>query len=256
MNKRIITLTTDYGINGYHIAALKGSLLTELNDDAIIIDISNNIKPFNYKEAAFVTKNACNYFPYGTIHIIDVGAPPALFSAAIFNNHYFIGTDNGLFSLIFSSKPEKIYRLKEGISLAKAAISIALNKDISEIADETENFATAIKDFRHTVISENEIVGHVIYNDEYDNAIIDISKEDFYNFIGENHFEIIISPRISTDKISDRYCPFGKDTKETQLVALFGTHGFLEIALFRASAKQLLRLNADIESSIIVRKTV
>ena len=48
----IITLTTDYGNKDYFTAAIKGAILSEA-PEVQIIDISNQISPFNIQEGYF-----------------------------------------------------------------------------------------------------------------------------------------------------------------------------------------------------------
>lgn len=71
----IITITTDFGLKDYSLAAVKGSILKEL-PDARLVDISHDIRPFDLKETAFIIKNAYPNFPAGTVHIIGVDALP------------------------------------------------------------------------------------------------------------------------------------------------------------------------------------
>jgi S-adenosylmethionine hydrolase len=42
----IITLTSDYGLKDHFVGALKGKILSEYSE-AVIIDISHEIDPFN-----------------------------------------------------------------------------------------------------------------------------------------------------------------------------------------------------------------
>jgi S-adenosylmethionine hydrolase len=104
----IITLTTDWKQNDFYTGALKGTILTKC-PDIQIVDISHQIPPFNTSQAAFVIKNSYNHFPKGTIHIIAVDAIPDKgnnYIAIKLNRHFFIGCDNGIFSLIAKDKPE------------------------------------------------------------------------------------------------------------------------------------------------------
>ena len=53
-------------------------------------------------------------FPQGSIHIIGVNAESnddANHIAVFANGHYFIGTDNGIFSLLLDVKPDKIVEI-------------------------------------------------------------------------------------------------------------------------------------------------
>jgi S-adenosyl-L-methionine hydrolase (adenosine-forming) len=58
----LLTLTSDIGSPDYLVGAVKAQLL-QLNADFQIIDISHNIPPFNYPQAAYVCRSAIKNFP-------------------------------------------------------------------------------------------------------------------------------------------------------------------------------------------------
>src|SRR5207249_2723932 len=76
-----------------------------------LVDITHKVTPFNVGEAAFVIAQAWRYFPKRSIHVVvvdpGVGSTrrPILVEAG---GHYFIGPDNGVFSLIYDAAPSKI----------------------------------------------------------------------------------------------------------------------------------------------------
>src|SRR5690606_3426198 len=94
-------------------AALKGSILS-LKPNLNIIDITHNISPFNIQQAAFVLKNAFPYFPKGTVHLIGINSvfdEQVKYLAVEYKEHFFIGSDNGVFALMFDEKPSAIVEL-------------------------------------------------------------------------------------------------------------------------------------------------
>ena len=109
----IITLTTDLGTVDHYVSAVKATILRQL-DNANIVDISHDVPSFNIIHAAFVLKNVYQEFPAGSIHIIGVNAETNEDSshlAVYANGHYFVGTDNGIFSLLLDLKPDKIIEI-------------------------------------------------------------------------------------------------------------------------------------------------
>ena len=99
----IITLTTDYGGRDAFVASVKGVIL-KITPQAQIIDISNEITPQDIWEAAFTLRAAYSHFPKGTVHLAVVdpsvggGRRPII---VVTESFYFVGPDNGLFSLIY-----------------------------------------------------------------------------------------------------------------------------------------------------------
>ena len=97
-----VTLTTDFGHKDYSIAVIKAALLSQI-PGVNIIDISHQISPYNHSETAYILKNSYAAFPNGSIHIIGVESeftPENIHLAMEFDGHFFIGADNGIFSLI------------------------------------------------------------------------------------------------------------------------------------------------------------
>jgi S-adenosylmethionine hydrolase len=57
----VITLSTDIGLNDYLVGAIKGQLISAM-PDCSIADISHQLSPFDYQQAAYVCGNALNIF--------------------------------------------------------------------------------------------------------------------------------------------------------------------------------------------------
>ena len=83
------------------VASIKGEIISQLTD-VRIVDISHSIEAFNISQNAYVVRNCYKDFPKGSIHILGVDTELSFDNshlAVYYNNHYFIGTDNGVFSL-------------------------------------------------------------------------------------------------------------------------------------------------------------
>ena len=99
-----ITLTSDLGVTDHYVASVKGSIYSEV-PQAVIVDVTHHIEKYNMAQAAFIVKNAFASFPVGTIHLIGVrpfASDWVDHIVALYKGHYFIGADNGMFSLIFA----------------------------------------------------------------------------------------------------------------------------------------------------------
>ena len=102
----IITLTTDLGSKDHYVASVKGRIYS-LDSDVKIVDITNEVPPFDVNQACYSLENSFHHFPEGTVHII--GVHPSAYDqvrhlACYYRGHYFIGADNGIFSLLFQEK--------------------------------------------------------------------------------------------------------------------------------------------------------
>ena len=246
----IITLTTDWKQNDFYTGALKGTILTKC-PDIQIVDISHQIQPFNTSQAAFVIKNSYYHFPKGTIHIIGVDAIPDKennYVAIKLNGHFFIGCDNGIFSLIAKDKPENIIQLNKKtnnyptfpcISLfAETACELAKGKLITELGKKMDELITRIP--LRATIDDKVITGSVIYIDSYKNAITNITNELFDRVGKKLPFEIYIQSRkYRITRINKTY----SETSIGELLALFNSSGLLEIAMNKANLTDLLNLS-------------
>ena len=114
----IITLTSDYGTKDFFISAVKGAILSELNNTNII-DISHEVTPFHIAEGAYIVKNAYKNFPKKTVHIIAIDTEKQKNKkhiAAHIDDHYFITSDSGILSLMFpQTKAHEIVEMAEAL---------------------------------------------------------------------------------------------------------------------------------------------
>lgn len=253
----IITLTTDWNANDYYVGAVKGKILSQC-PTAVIVDISHQIQSFNIHQAAFVLRNACSNFPEGTIHIIGVnteGAQDQPFLIIKNENHYFVGTDNGIFGLLFPDEPEMIISIKTKDKIPGFSGISILTDSACKIFNEVQpdSLGTRVKSFKKRIpiraaIDESVINGSVIYIDSYRNAITNISRELFER-VGKNRpFEIFVrSNHYRIDRINNFY----HETSPGEILAIFNSIGLLEIAMNMGNVADLLDI--PVNSSIRVK---
>lgn len=255
----IITLTTDLGNKDSYLATVKASIYSQISD-VKIIDISNNISPFNIYEAAFILKNCYKDFPDGTIHIISVDDEISVRSEHVaikVNNQYFIGSDNGLFTLFLNEiKAEKIVKLNISQKtncttfaikniFVPAACHLARGGTMEIIGTVTSDLEVQKMELQ-PVFNNNILKGLIIYVDNYGNAFSNITKEQFYK-LKRNSFSIMFGREDEKiTKISSKY----KDVPIAEKLAIFGENNLLQIAINQGQANKLLGLN--LHETIIV----
>jgi len=239
---------------------VKGAILRQL-PGAVIVDISHQIPPFDLNQAAFIIRNFYRNFPEGSIHILAVNTEASIESphTLVFHEgHYFLGADNGLFSLIFDRKPETIIELdiiqdsdyftfSTRDVFVKAACHIAQGKPLSELGHPKEKLYTRMA--FQPVITGNQIKGKVIYVDNYGNAFSNITEVLFKSTFKNRKFVITFrSPSYRITEVSKSY----QDVHEGEMLALFSTSGYLQIAINRGDASSLLGLRTD--TSVLVEE--
>lgn len=249
----IITLTSDWGLKDHYIGAVKGAIL-KLLPGAQIIDISHHIPAFDLNQAAFIVRNFYPNFPEGTIHILAINTEASVetpHTLVLYHGHYFIGADNGIFSLLFDEKPEKIIELDviqdsdyfifpTRDVFAKVACHIAGGQPIEKLGFPKESVLQRIA--FQPVIQEDLIKGKVIYIDNYENVFVNIKESLFKSATKNRKFAITFrSLNYRITEISQSY----KDVSQGEMLALFSTSGYIEIAIREGKASSLLGLKMD-----------
>ena len=96
-----ITLLTDFGLKDHFVGVMKG-VIANIAPQAMITDISHQVRPQNIFEGANLLSQALDWFPPGTIHVavIDPGVGTDRHAiAARIGDHFFVAPDNGLLTL-------------------------------------------------------------------------------------------------------------------------------------------------------------
>lgn len=103
----MITLTTDFGYCEPFVGQVKGVILS-IAPEATVVDLTHGIQAHDIRAAAFAIYSSYRYFPRGTVHMAVVDPGVGSSRAAIIVEacgHYFVGPDNGLFTLLWRECP-------------------------------------------------------------------------------------------------------------------------------------------------------
>lgn len=252
----LITLTTDFGTKDHFVGAVKGAIYSEL-PDAKIVDITHHISPFNITETAYILRNSYKSFPEKTIHIIGVDSELSAENKHIaieLDNHYFICPDNGVISMIASEiNPTRIVeinihdRVESSFPVldvfVQVACFIARGGNLAVIGKEIQSYKKMIEIQPKVNLDQTQIMGGVIYIDNYGNVISNISKKMFQE-IGKGRAFKITARRYTFTKIHGKYndiVDYNIAEEQRQYdgekLALFNSAGFLEIAIYRSNLK-------------------
>lgn len=246
----VITLISDWHKSDYYSGAIKGFLLSQ-SKDIELIEITHQIELYKVEQAAFILKSIFHFYPENSIHIIAVGAEPGKKSTgdyiiALHKNRFIIFADNGFAGIFWPDNEDVVfYKIQETEPssfpeldiMAKAALLIAKKLPIDEFCEPT------IQVFRKNPINPSFepgiIIGAVIYNDSYGNAICNITRSYFEKAVKNAKFMII--PGSSHYPIREISTSYNKVFQSEQM-AIFNSLGYLEIAINNGSAKDLLGL--------------
>lgn len=264
---KVITLTTDMGLQDHYVASLKGTVLCSL-EDARIIDISHSVRPFDVGEAAYHVRSAYQDFPKGTVHVIGVDSEPIInfggsdgsFPAIMFyDGHYFVSCDNGFYgAFLGENRPEAFWRIEDILSnenlfkfptknvLLKAALRLLNGESPDAFAVPSNSYKSALTP---TVITETNLIkGYVVHIDKYGNAITNINRLLFEQFGKDTPFIVYFKKKdYYIDVISNAY----NEVPQGEKVAIFNANDMLEIAINRGAngstggAEQLFGLRVN-----------
>lgn len=250
----IITLTTDFGEKDHFAGAIKGAIYSEL-EQINIVDISHSISPFNISEAAYIIQNAYRSFPKGTIHLIGIDSELSADNKHIavkLDDHYFICANNGIMSMICSEiTPEKIVEInihdKVETSFpvldifVKVACHIARGGTLGVIG-KVINTIKPIKNLIPFVNDEqNQIIGSVIYVDNYGNVVTNIKRKLFETIQKGRAYEVSARShkfKIIFNKYSDILNYEDQETKrnvEGKGMVVFNSSEYIEIAVYKSN---------------------
>jgi len=252
----IITLTTDFGTKDHFVGAVKGSIYKELRE-ARVVDISHHITPFSVTESAYILKNAYKHFPSGTIHIVGVDSEISVENRPIaiqMDDQFFICCDNGILSMITNEiNPEKIVEITiqnssdDNFSILgvfiKVACHIARGGMLEVIGKRVTDIKKIVEIQPQVNEEQNQIVGSIIYIDNFGNVVSNIPKNVFHT-VGKGRVFEIIARSYKFTKIYEKYndvvdftIPVDKRQDDGKSLALFNSADFLEISMYRSNLK-------------------
>jgi S-adenosyl-L-methionine hydrolase (adenosine-forming) len=250
----IITLSTDFGLEDPYVGVLKGVILG-INPLVRLVDLTHALSNQHLLEAAFILNSAFPYFPPGTIHlaVVDPGVGGDRRLMAIQDKDgFWIGPDNGLFSLVLKNHPEaKLFHLinqdyfLETVSrtfhgrdiLAPAAAHLSLGISPDKIGEPLSD--PVVLNIPQPEIINNRIVGLVLWSDHFGNLITNISQEILLPFNPGPGLKIFIGTHVISG-IHQNYAQRPKN----RLLALIGSGGYLEIACNLGRAADLIGFEA------------
>lgn len=253
---QVITLLSDMGTADYYVGRVKGRLLS-LVPGAVLTDITHAVPAGNIPIAAYALSGAYKTFPAGTIHMVAVNTNldgPARHVAFKYGEHFFVGTDNGIFSLALDGRPDEVFditrvdlpehRIFPAASLFPEAIAgISQGQPLSAIGHMTGPLLE--KTLINPVIDATAIRGTVIYVDRNGNVITNITQDLFEGVRKNRKFRIFLpKSHYQISSISQYYTDF----MEGEIGALFNSNGLLELAQNAGDFSRIMGLHI---SSII-----
>lgn len=246
----IVTLLTDSGESDHYIAAIKARILA-VEPTLTIVDISHQIRVFDIGHGAFVLRSVFREFPKGTVHLVAVDAAGnrgERFIILRVEGHFFVGVDNGLFSLISDQHPEGVWEINPpagghttfpekalfadvAARIARGEDPLALGKPLPEVKRLTD---------RQVKATRTQITGNIIRVDHFGNLITNISKQAFDILSKGKTFTV----QFGGEKFRRIHASYNQ-ADQGECFIVFNSLDFLEIGIYKGNASELLGLEYD-----------
>lgn len=260
---RIITFTTDFGLAEHYVGAMKG-VIYSIHPSAQLVDVTNSVQSFDVLDGAIAISQSYSYFPPDSIHLVVVdpgvgGARRPL--VARIGQHFFVGPDNGVFSLV--------YDREEGISVrhitaehyfrqpvsntfhgrdifAPVAAYISKGVELGKFGDEITDYVRFAAP-KPKPAGANAWKALVLKVDKFGNLITNVMPKDVPQLFEPSAppFKIAVG-KAEVTKMQANYA----DGAQGEIFCILGSAGFLEISANRNSAARLTEANKGSEVTI------
>jgi S-adenosylmethionine hydrolase len=251
MSSGLITLTTDFGDKSGYVGIMKG-VIYNLFPGATVVDISHMVTPQNIQEGAYLLSSAYRYFQAGAVHVavVDpgVGTARRAIGLKVPEIGYFVGPDNGLFAFLIENYPNLSAReitnpafMRHPVSatfhgrdiFAPTAALLARGEPFEELGpllrpDDLVGLEDVQPRQKQKSAKELDLKGQVIHVDHFGNLITNIRRETFEGLSQEQLAKVNVEVGMFY-RIKGIIQTYGQ-ARPKQVVALFGSSGYLEIA--------------------------
>ena len=255
---KTIAIITDFGTHDAYVAIMKG-IISGLNPDISIIDISHEVEPFDIASVSFLLYTCWDYFPQGTIFlsVVDpgVGSKREILIAEQ-KDKFLITPDNGSITLLYYRKESfKTYTPSAGIMrritdripeisrtfhgrdiFAPLAALLSL-EGIKKVIGKMQR-PVLLRNLMPVKDEETGIIrGTILHIDRFGNCISSIHADDLAGFTGKAG--IIVETGSTKIRGIKNYF---SEVPSSHILAYFGSSGFLEIAANMRNASQILKI--------------
>jgi len=274
MEYPLLVFTTDFGLADSYVGVMKGVALG-INPQARFIDLTHGIGPQDIGQGAFVLGVNYRHFPQNSIHVVvvdpDVGTSrwPVLISTP---HGRFVGPDNGVLSRVLSDYLEDLPDTGEKANLPPGVSAVRLTNEAywrHPVSDTFHGRDVFVPVAAHLslgvpptelgkpidslvwlpmlkpVVEPNGVSGQVIYKDVFGNLVSNIPAA-----LLSGHTSVQVSIGGQTiEGLSRTFADTGSSSS-AGLIALTGSHGYLEVAVPRGNAAAVLGI--DTGDSVMV----
>ncbi len=250
---RIVTFTTDFGLNDPFVGIMHGVVLN-IHPETTVVDVCHAVASYDIFDGAWTIAQAYRFFPPRTVHVVvvDPGVGGTRRPIIVETDDYiFVAPDNGVLSLVEMREQKFTVRhvTAERYFLQPVSQTFHGRDVFSPVAGwlskgvAPSEFGPEISDYVRLKlpsverIGENSLRGVVIKVDKFGNLITNISEPEAPGLFTTTPpaVSILIAGQTIT-----RVCHSYGEGGEDEFFAIVGSSGYLEIAAKQASAAEKL----------------
>lgn len=265
MANRLVTLTTDFGVNDHYVGAMKGVILN-INPQAQIVDICNVVQSFDILDGAITISQAYRYFPADTVHVIVVDPGVGTVRRPILvtgERHIFLAPDNGVLSFVYEKEERLSVRhiTSEHYFLQPvsqtfhgrdvfAAVAAWLSKgvEVSKFGDEITDYVRFAAP-RPKQVDPKTYKGVVLKVDKFGNLVTNIREQEIPELFASPTpaFQIAVG-KAQIKKMARAYA----EGAAGEVFAIVGSMGYVEISANRGAAVQAVGAGKGAEVTLTI----
>jgi hypothetical protein len=248
---RLVTLLSDFGLSDVYVGVMKGAI-AQVNPHLTVVDLTHQIPPQNIVAAQFALADAYPYFPTGTVHVavVDPGVGSHRRAIALqLERAFLVGPDNGLFGGIFQQHsliaaveltnpdywrtptPSQTFHGRD--IFAPVGAHLASGVPIAHLGEAIEPETLVESVVPTCKPTSTGIAGCIQYVDRFGNLVTNIPA----TAVAGKTWSVTVGDLIILS--SQTY----SDAQPGGVVALIGSHGWVELAINGGSASAQLELN-------------
>jgi S-adenosylmethionine hydrolase len=250
---RIVTFTTDFGLNDPFVGIMHGVVLN-IHPETSIVDISHAVASYDVFDGGWTIAQAYRFFPPRTVHVVvvDPGVGGTRRPIIVETDDYiFVAPDNGVLSLVEMREAKFTVRhvTAERYFLQPVSQTFHGRDVFSPVAGwlskgvAPAEFGPEISDYMRLAlpaverIGENSLRGVVLKVDKFGNLITNISQQEAPALFTTTPPPVSI---LVAGQTITHVCHSYGEGGEGEFFAIVGSSGYLEIAARQASAAEKL----------------
>ncbi|MFN6477731.1 SAM-dependent chlorinase/fluorinase [Nostoc sp. DedQUE07] len=247
----LVTLLSDFGDRDVYVGIMKG-VIAQINPRLTVVDLTHQIPPQDIKAARFSLMNAYAHFPLGTVHlaVVDPGVGTKRRAIAVeFAQGFLVGPDNGIFSGVLNQslaiaaveltnlnywrtpQPSKTFHGRD--IFAPVAANLASGVPLKQLGQEIDLVSLVNLDIGDCKQTTTGVVGCIQYIDHFGNLVSNIPASYVQ---GKSWYVQVAGLSVSG-------CETYSEVKVGEIIALVGSHGWVEIAINCGDAHSQLQID-------------